>query len=91
MLRREMQRRTFLTLSAAAAASAALPLPARAAVPKPYSWDASPPMDNAAAFIKWMEENRGESPAYLRPGSTASRTWSAMSISGKRATSGRSC
>ena len=40
-----MQRRTFLTLSAAAAASAALPFPARAAVPKPYSWDAGPPME----------------------------------------------
>ena len=61
-----MQRRTFLTLSAAAAASAALPLPARAAVPKPYSWDAAPPMDNAAAFVRWMEDNRGEEPKYLR-------------------------
>ena len=62
-----MQRRTFLALSAAAAASAALPLGARAAVPKPYSWDVSPPMDNVTAFIKWMEENRGEDPKYLRP------------------------
>ena len=61
-----MQRRTFLTLSAAAAASAALPLPARAAVPKPYSWDAAPPMDNGGAFVKWMQENRGEDPNYLR-------------------------
>jgi protein-L-isoaspartate(D-aspartate) O-methyltransferase len=61
-----MQRRTFLTLSAAAAASAALSFPARAAVPKPYSWDVSPPMDNATAFVKWMEENRGESATYLR-------------------------
>jgi protein-L-isoaspartate(D-aspartate) O-methyltransferase len=61
-----MQRRTFLTLSAAAAASAALPFPAGAAVPKPYSWDVSPPMDNATAFVKWMEENRGESATYLR-------------------------
>jgi protein-L-isoaspartate(D-aspartate) O-methyltransferase len=61
-----MQRRTFLTLSAAAAASAALPLPVRAAVPKPYSWDATPPMDNVTAFVKWMQENRGEDPRYLR-------------------------
>ena len=61
-----MQRRTFLTLSAAAAASAALSFPARAAVPKPYSWDVSPPMDNATSFVKWMEENRGESATYLR-------------------------
>jgi protein-L-isoaspartate(D-aspartate) O-methyltransferase len=60
-----MQRRTFLMLSAAAAASAALPFPARAAVPKPYSWDASPPMDNVGSFVKWMQENRGEEPRYL--------------------------
>ena len=61
-----MHRRSFLTLSAAAAASAALPLPARAAVPKPYSWDASPPMNDTAAFVRWMQENRGEDPRYLR-------------------------
>jgi protein-L-isoaspartate(D-aspartate) O-methyltransferase len=62
----QMQRRTFLTLSAAAAASAALPSGLRAAVPKPYSWDAAPPMENGAAFIRWMQENRGEDPRYLR-------------------------
>jgi protein-L-isoaspartate(D-aspartate) O-methyltransferase len=62
-----MQRRTFLTLSAAAAASAALPFKAQAAVPKPYSWDASPPMDNINAYVRWMQENRGEDPRYLRP------------------------
>ncbi len=63
-----MQRRTFLQLAAAAAAGMALPFRAGASVtvPKPYSWDASPPMDNAAAFIKWMQENRGEDPRYLR-------------------------
>jgi protein-L-isoaspartate(D-aspartate) O-methyltransferase len=66
MQRREMQRRAFLTLAAAAAASAALPRAADAAVPKPYSYDVSPPMDNAAAFLKWMQENRGENPAFLR-------------------------
>ena len=61
-----MQRRRFLTLSAAAAAGAALPLAARATVPKPYSWDAGPPMDSAVSFIRWMVENRGEEPRYLR-------------------------
>jgi protein-L-isoaspartate(D-aspartate) O-methyltransferase len=66
MRAREMQRRTFLTLSAAAAASAALPVTARAAMPKPYSWDATPPMDNAANFVKWMRDNRGEDPRYLQ-------------------------
>jgi len=62
-----MQRRNFLTLSAAAAASAALRLPARAAVPKPYSWDTAPPMSDGASFVRWMQENRGEDPRYLRP------------------------
>jgi protein-L-isoaspartate(D-aspartate) O-methyltransferase len=61
-----MQRRTFLTLSAAAAASAAVARQARATVPKPYSWDASPPMDDTAKFVRWMQENRGEDPRYLR-------------------------
>ncbi len=61
-----MQRRTFLTLSAAAAASAALPHASFATVPKPYSWEAGPPMDSAVAFIRWMQENRGEDPRYLR-------------------------
>ena len=62
-----MRRRTFLRLSAAAAASAALPMRAGALVPKPYSWDASPPMDNVASYLRWMQENRGEDPRYLRP------------------------
>jgi protein-L-isoaspartate(D-aspartate) O-methyltransferase len=61
-----MQRRTFLTLSGAAVASAALPFGANATVPKPYSYDAVPPMDNIAAFVRWMQENRGEDPKYLR-------------------------
>src|SRR5438046_9445623 len=62
----DMQRRSFLRLSAAAAATAAFPLPARAAVPKPYSWDSTPPMNDGAAFVRWMQENRGEDPRYLR-------------------------
>ena len=61
-----MQRRTFLTLSAAAAASAALPPRVLATVPKPYSWEITPPMDGAIAFVRWMAENRGEDPKYLR-------------------------
>jgi len=61
-----MQRRTFLTLSAAAAASAALPFKARAAVPKPYNWDTSPPMDSINAYVRWMQENRGGKPEFLR-------------------------
>jgi protein-L-isoaspartate(D-aspartate) O-methyltransferase len=61
-----MQRRTFLTLSAAAAAGAALPQGAFATVPKPYSWESGPPMDSSVQFIRWMVENRGEDPRYLR-------------------------
>src|SRR5882757_9119781 len=61
----KMQRRTFLTLSASAAASAAFPFKARATVPKLYSWDASPPMNDTAAFVRWMQENRREDPRYL--------------------------
>src|SRR3954464_10555108 len=61
-----MQRRTFLTLSAAAAAGVALPFKAHATVPKPYSWDAAPPMNDTGAFVRWMQENRGEDPRYLR-------------------------
>ena len=61
-----MQRRTFLKLSAAAAACAPLQFEANAAVPKPYSLDAVPPMDNINAYVRWMQENRGEDPRYLR-------------------------
>ncbi|MCC6780089.1 MAG: protein-L-isoaspartate O-methyltransferase [Hyphomicrobiales bacterium] len=62
-----MQRREFLAGSAALMAAAVVPLRgASAAVPKPYSWDAIPPMDNAGAYIKWMQDNRGEDPRYLR-------------------------
>jgi len=61
-----MQRRTFLTLSAGAAAGSVLPFEADAAVPKPYSFDAVPPTDNINAYVRWMQENRGEDPRYLR-------------------------
>ncbi len=66
MQRRGMGRRTFLSLSAATVGSVAVAPLARATVPKPYSWDASPPMDNVTAFVKWMQEHRGEDPRYLR-------------------------
>ena len=61
-----MRRRTFLKLGAAAAASAALPELARADVSKPYDWAATPPMDNVTSYVKWMVDNRGEDPKYLR-------------------------
>jgi protein-L-isoaspartate(D-aspartate) O-methyltransferase len=62
-----MQRRTFLKLSAAAVTSAALPFEANAAVPRPYSYEAVPPMDSINAYVRWMQDNRGEDPKYLRP------------------------
>ena len=60
-----MDRRTFMIGSAAAAAAAVLPRHAQAGVPKPYSWDQSPPTTNREAFIRWMVENRGENPNIL--------------------------
>jgi protein-L-isoaspartate(D-aspartate) O-methyltransferase len=66
MQRRIMQRRIFLTLSAAAAAGAVLPFEADAAVLKPYSFEAIPPMDSINAYLGWMQDNRGEDPRYLR-------------------------
>jgi protein-L-isoaspartate(D-aspartate) O-methyltransferase len=60
-----MKRRTFVTGMAATFAGTALPQIATADVPKPYSWDVSPPTGNREAFIKWMVENRGENPKIL--------------------------
>ena len=61
-----MRRRTFLKLGAATAASAALPALALADVPKPYSFDAAPPMASVDTYVKWMVENRGEDPKFLK-------------------------
>jgi len=61
-----MHRRWFLTLSAAAAAGAVVPLRVRAAASQPCGFDAWPPMDNPAAYVRWMQEQRGEDPRYLR-------------------------
>jgi protein-L-isoaspartate(D-aspartate) O-methyltransferase len=60
-----MDRRTFLTGAAAAAASAGLPYLAQANVPTAYSYDAMPPLDNQADFVKWAQQNRGEDPKFL--------------------------
>jgi protein-L-isoaspartate(D-aspartate) O-methyltransferase len=60
-----MDRRTFMIGSSAAAAAAVLPGHAQAGVPKPHSWDQSPPTTNREAFIRWMVENRGENPNIL--------------------------
>jgi protein-L-isoaspartate(D-aspartate) O-methyltransferase len=60
-----MQRRAFLTGSAAAVASAVLPASGFASVPKPYSWDLVPPTNSRDAFVGWMVANRGEDPKHL--------------------------
>jgi protein-L-isoaspartate(D-aspartate) O-methyltransferase len=59
-----LHRRRFL---AAAAATFAWPASwTLAAVPKPYSWDVSPPTGSRETFVAWMQENRGEDPQFLR-------------------------
>jgi protein-L-isoaspartate(D-aspartate) O-methyltransferase len=61
-----VQRRDFLKLSAGMAAASALPGPALADVTKAYDWAASPPMDSADAYVKWMVANRNEDAKFLR-------------------------
>jgi protein-L-isoaspartate(D-aspartate) O-methyltransferase len=60
-----MQRRSFLLGAGSALAGAAMPRLAWANVPKPYSWDIAPPLDNREAYIGWMVANRGEDPRFL--------------------------
>ena len=59
-----MDRRAMLlgSLATVAAASARR---ARAAVPLPYSFDLDPPTSGRAAFVAWMQKNRGEDAAFL--------------------------
>ncbi len=45
--------------------AAAMTSPARATVPVPYDWSASPPMTDRAQYIDWMVKNRGEDPGFL--------------------------
>ena len=59
-----MDRRHFLGLGAAATVMAASGV-ATANVPVPYSWSASPPIGDRAAYIDWMVKNRGEDPQFL--------------------------
>jgi protein-L-isoaspartate(D-aspartate) O-methyltransferase len=63
----DMQRRSFLIGAGGALAGAAMPRFAWANVPKPYSFDIAPPMDNREAYIGWMIANRGEEPKFLNP------------------------
>ena len=67
-----MFRRQFISSSAAALAGTLLPSVARAAtppapsaVPVPYDWTATPPIDTKQNYIDWMVKNRAEDPAFL--------------------------
>ena len=60
-----LRRRTFLFGTLGVIAGIALPRRARADVPVPYDWDASPPTDDEASFVAWMVKNRGENPGIL--------------------------
>lgn len=60
-----MRRRDVLITGSLLLAAATLPRLARASVPKPYSWDASPPTVNMQEYVAWMQANRGEDPAVL--------------------------
>jgi protein-L-isoaspartate(D-aspartate) O-methyltransferase len=57
-----MNRRDFLI---SAAGAALLPGAARANVPLPYDWNASPPTTSREAFVEWMVKNRGENANFL--------------------------
>ena len=62
-----MQRRQFVSGSAAIAATLATPglvSPAFAATIKPWSWDLNPPTDTRENFIAWGK-GRGEDPVFL--------------------------
>ncbi|HWU99521.1 MAG TPA: protein-L-isoaspartate O-methyltransferase [Devosia sp.] len=60
-----MRRRSFLLSLGAAAVAGALPSLARADVPIPYDWTATPPVDTRQNFIDWMVKTRGEDPKFL--------------------------
>jgi protein-L-isoaspartate(D-aspartate) O-methyltransferase len=60
-----IDRRAWLAGTGAAALAAGLPARAAANVAAPYDWNMSPPTDSRAAFVQWMQANRGEDPKFL--------------------------
>ena len=60
-----MSRRGFAAGLAGALAATLLPARARANVPVPYDWNATPPMGSRAEFVGWMQAKRGEDPLFL--------------------------
>jgi protein-L-isoaspartate(D-aspartate) O-methyltransferase len=60
-----MNRRHWLAAAAATAAAPFFPAATAANVPKAYDGGATPPTDSRAAFVQWMQANRGEDPRFL--------------------------
>jgi len=60
-----MERRAVIAGLVASAIGSLAAEGARASVPVPYDWNASPPFDDRQAFIAWMVKNRGEDPVFL--------------------------
>ncbi|MDR3473811.1 MAG: protein-L-isoaspartate O-methyltransferase [Devosia sp.] len=58
-----MRRRDLLLAATASLA----PFPAFADAPKPFAPDMSVPLADRAAFVSWMQANRGEDASYLGP------------------------
>lgn len=60
-----LSRRELMSFGAGGLILAAFPTGATAKVKVPLSSAATPPMDNKADYIRWMQENRGEAPNFL--------------------------
>jgi protein-L-isoaspartate(D-aspartate) O-methyltransferase len=60
-----ISRRSFTAGMAAALVATLLSARARANVPVPYDWNATPPMGSRAEFVAWMQTRRGEDPLFL--------------------------
>jgi len=64
LLEIDLLRRRFLSTTAVAAAWRVFP--AFANPTKSYRWDLAPPTNSGDEFLRWMQENRGEDPRFLR-------------------------
>src|SRR5438874_2365429 len=62
---RRVNRRGLLLGASGLFACALMPRRASAKVPAAYDWNAAPPTDSRAAFIEWMQKNRGEPANFL--------------------------
>jgi protein-L-isoaspartate(D-aspartate) O-methyltransferase len=60
-----MDRRQLVFGGSAALTAGLAVRAARANVPTPYEWSASPPRSSRDAFVEWMVKNRGEDPHFL--------------------------